>query len=317
MHAHTPPARYDIPWKITITHAFRAFTAFFFTGIHARIDWSKRPRFRDKELAKIGFGDAPDHMIADKLAEVCLRDGSAEWILLHIEVQSQRDTRLTQRVLDYNYRISNEYGRPVTSLVLLADDDPNWRPQAFHREQLGLVQHLSFGTAKLLDHAGHNDALLASHNPFAWLTLVHLSTQQSRHNPRQLYADKLRLTALLFKHRWHRKRIITLFNAMNWMMVLSQPHQRRYWQAILQLEEEQKMKLMNPLEQMFFDDGVEQGLEQGRKEGAVMLLERQLTQRFGPLPKAIHNKLLKASMTQLTAWAVALPAAQSLKQIFQ
>jgi len=165
MPAITPPARYDLPWKIAISHALRAFTAFFFADIHARIDWSRRPRFRDKELAKTGFGDAPDHMIADKLAEVSLRDGG--WILLHIEVQSQRDASLAQRMLDYNYRISEEYGKPVISLVLLGDNDPNWRPSAFHREQLGLVQHLSFGMAKLLDYAGRTDALMASDNPIA------------------------------------------------------------------------------------------------------------------------------------------------------
>ena len=77
------------------------------------------------------------------------------------------------------------------------------------------------------------------------------------------------------------------------------------------------MELMNQLEQMFFDNGMEKGLEQGRKEGAVALLEQQLTHRFGQLPQTVRNKLAKAGMDQLTAWAVALPAAQSLKQLFK
>jgi len=77
------------------------------------------------------------------------------------------------------------------------------------------------------------------------------------------------------------------------------------------------MELMNQLEQMFFDNGMEKGLEQGRKEGAVALLEQQLAHRFGQLPQTVRNKLAKASVDQLTAWAVALPAAQSLKQLFK
>ena len=117
-----PSARYDLPWKTALTHAFRDFVAFFFPELSPKIDWSKRPRFRDKELASIGFGAAPGLMVADKLVEVCLRGG--EWALIHIEVQTQRDTKLARRVLDYNYRIYKEYGRPVTSLVLLADEDP-------------------------------------------------------------------------------------------------------------------------------------------------------------------------------------------------
>lgn len=60
MPATTPPARYDLPWKATLTHAFRAFMVFFFGELCVQIDWSKRPRFRDKELAGIMLGDAPD-----------------------------------------------------------------------------------------------------------------------------------------------------------------------------------------------------------------------------------------------------------------
>jgi hypothetical protein len=60
MPATTPPARYDLPWKAALTHAFRAFMAFFFGELCAQIDWSKRPLFRDKELAGIMSGDAPD-----------------------------------------------------------------------------------------------------------------------------------------------------------------------------------------------------------------------------------------------------------------
>lgn len=61
---------------------------FFFAELCAQIDWSKRPRFRDKELASVGFGDAPNAMVADKLVEVYLRDGGARWVLAHIEVQA-------------------------------------------------------------------------------------------------------------------------------------------------------------------------------------------------------------------------------------
>ncbi|MHA4867377.1 DUF4351 domain-containing protein [Duganella sp. PWIR1] len=330
------PARYDLPWKAALTHAFHPFMDFYFPDFSAHVDWTQRPRFRDKELAGIVIGTVPDAMVADKLVELRLRDGSEHRVLVHIEIQAQRDAALARRVHDYNYHIGKTYGQPVASLVLLADADPNWRPSSFHQQVPGTARGFTFTTAKLLDYAADTDALEASHHPFAWVTLVHLRTQQAHHDPDVLYAAKLHLTGLLFKHRWKRRRIIVLFNVINWMMALPEPHQRRYWQAALRLEKEHEMKLLNPLEQMLFDDyrekgrregleqglekgleqGREQGLAQGRAEGAAALLERLLTQRFGPLPKTVLSKLKKASVAEVEAWGDALAAAESLKEVF-
>jgi hypothetical protein len=316
----TPPARYDSPWKAALTHAFADFMAFFFPDLYAQINWSTRPNFRDNELLGIGFGDTPSGLIADKLVEVRLHDGRVQLALIHIEVQAQRDASLARRVLDYNYRIFKEYGQPVASLVLLADADLNWHPREFHTELMGTVMGISFPTAKLLDYADRADALQALDNPFAWVTLAHLRTQQARHDPDALYAAKWQLTWLLFQHRWSRKRILVLFDVINWMMVLPEAYQDRYWQAIVQLEEERKMKWISPLEQSFINKGLqkglEQGLERGRKEGAAALLERLLTQRFGPLPQAVRNKLAKADVERIEAWSDVLPEAQSLEQLF-
>jgi hypothetical protein len=339
-----PFARYDSPWKAALTHAFRAFMRFFFPVLSAEIDWTKRPRFRDKELAGINLGGKPDGLVADKLVEVALLDGRIQWVLVHVEVQAQRDATLARRVLDYNYRIFTQYAQPVASLVLLADDDPRWLPRAFHNEVLGTVMGISFASAKLMSYAARTEELLASHNPFAWITLAHLRTQQARHDPAQLYAAKWQLTKLLYQHGWRKQRIIVLFKVIDWMMALPELHQERYWRALLKLEKERKMEWISPLEQSFIDkgwrkglkkgleqgmergreQGLEQGLEQGieqglalgRKEGALALLERQLTRRFGALPKTVRSKLAKATLEQLEAWSDALPESQSLKQVF-
>jgi hypothetical protein len=334
-----PSARYDLPWKAAIAHAPRAFLRFFFPALADQIDWHKRPRFHDKELASIGFGNDPHGMVADQLLEVCQRGNDAPWILIHIEVQAQRATSLPKRVLDYNYRIATEYARPVASLVLLADNDPNWRPQAFHHQLYETVMGISYSIAKLLDHASHKHALLASDNPFALLTLAHLHTQQAHHDADLLYAAKLRLTKLLYQHRWSKGRILTLFKVINWMMALPEQYQTRYWQAVIQFGKEQQMKSkpiiewVTPLEEMFMDwgrkEGLEKGLEEGRKkgfeegtelgrrEGAATLLERQLEHRFGPLSNTTRNKLTKADIDQLAAWSETLMEAQSLRQVFR
>ena len=278
-----PPARYDVPWKVALTHAFRAFMAFFFPELCAQIDWSVRPRFRDKELAGIAMVYGPDSMVADKLV-----------------------------------------------------DDDGWRPNTFHNQVLGTVMGISFAAVKLLDFADRTEALMASHNPFALVTLAHLRTQQTGHDADLRYAAKWQLTKLLYQHGWRKQRIIVFFKVINWMMTLPAPQQEVFWRDVLQLGKERKMELnmrrpmewVTPLEQMFLDkgearglekglkQGLEQGLEQGRKEGAAALLERLLTRRFGPLPRTARSKLVKASVEQLAAWSDALEEARSLKQLF-
>jgi hypothetical protein len=180
-------------------------------------------------------------------------------------------------------------------------------------------------------------AASAIDNPIAWVTLIHLRTLQDHHDADKRYAAKLHVTKLLFQHGWNRKRILVLFNVANWMMVLPEAYQRRYWKAVLRMQKERDMELLNPLEQMFLDDAIkkgmkqglekglqkglqkgrQEGLERGRTEGAVALLERLLIQRFGPLPQTVHKRLAKASLAQVEAWSDVLVTAQSLRQVFK
>lgn len=97
------------------------------------------------------------------------------------------------------------------------------------------------------------------------------------------------------------------------MMALPEPHQERFWHAVLKMEKEQKMDWISPFEQSFLD----KGMERGRKAEASAILERQLTRRFGPLPKTVQARLAKASLEKLRAWNDAVLDAPSLKQVFE
>lgn len=251
------------------------------------------------------------------------------WVLVHIEVQAQHDAALAKRIFDYSYRIYKQYGQPVASLALLADENPLWQPCAFHNRVLGTTMGISFATAKLLDYADRIDDLLTSRNPFALVTLAHLRTQHARHDPDRLYAAKWQLTKLRYQRGWGKQRIMTFFRVSNWMMALPPPHQVRYRRAVRKFAKEHKVEWIDPYDQMLMEKaqekgrkeglekGLEKGREEGRKEGAVELLEGQLTQRFGPLPPTVRKRLAKASQEQLAAWSTAMLEAQSLKQVFR
>jgi hypothetical protein len=117
---------YDETWKEAMDLWFEPFVAFFFPQVHRDIDWSRGWQSLDAELRQV----VPDAEFgvkrADKLVRVWRRDGAEAWLLIHIEVQSQYEADFAQRMFVYHYRIFDRYNRQVVSLIVLADDRPNW-----------------------------------------------------------------------------------------------------------------------------------------------------------------------------------------------
>ena len=73
------------------------------------------------------------------------------------------------------------------------------------------------------------------------------------------------------------------------------------------------------------EEGMQSGFLQGRQEGILLgeergqriMLARQLTRRFGPLPTTIEARIQAASLDELDHWGDRLFSAQSLEEIFR
>jgi hypothetical protein len=321
---------YDSPWKRALKHNFADFVAFFFQQYWILIDWRRPHSFHDKELDEAYRDGRPHTLIADLLAEVFLLDGRK--ILLHIEVQAQRDRTLAQRILDYNYGLFRAQRLPVASLVLLADVSKRWRQDVFHTGVLGTELGFRFAVAKVADYAELVEELLLERNVFAWVTAAHLLAQQTHGKPDARYAARWRLTKLLYERGWRKRRIIDLFLVIRWLMALPVELERRLWLNIRRLERRHSVEWISPLEQLFIEkgqkrgvklglaqgrrEGRQEGRQEGRREGAAELLGRQLNRRFGALSPAVQNRLARASEEQLAQWSEAVLDARTLKQVF-
>ena len=143
---------YDSAWKEALEQLFPAFVEFFFPRVHAAVDWPRGCEALDKELQQIVREAAVGRRYADKLFKVWLRDGKEAWILIHVEVQSQRDEDFGERMFVYHYRLYDRYRRPVVSLAVLADDEPEWKPNRFGYNLCGCWIRLRFPMVKLLDY---------------------------------------------------------------------------------------------------------------------------------------------------------------------
>src|SRR5438552_4009474 len=184
---------YDSPWKEALDFYFEPFLALLFPEVHAQIDWSRGYESLDKEFQQVVREAEVGRRYVDKLVKVWTKDGTECWVLIHIEVQTVRDAEFPLRMYVYNYRIFDRYNRPVASLAVLADDDPTWRPDAFHHHLFGCEAGIRFRLVKLLDFAAHEAMLEESANPFAKVVLAHLKARQTQHDPAGRYDWKMRL----------------------------------------------------------------------------------------------------------------------------
>src|SRR5688500_12566646 len=97
--------------------------AFFFPQAHGEIDWTRGYEILDTELSQIVRDAELGPRRVDRLFKVWRASGEEAWILIHIEVQNQRDAGLPKRMFDYHYRIFDKFDREPVSLAILGDDN--------------------------------------------------------------------------------------------------------------------------------------------------------------------------------------------------
>jgi hypothetical protein len=260
---------YDSPWKDALDRYFQAFLALFFPYIHADIDWSRGYEALDKEFQQLVPDAEVGRRYVDKLFKVWRRDGSEQWVLIHIEVQTSPDPKFGRRMFVYNYRVFDRFDREVVSLAVLADDDPAWRPRDFRSGLWACERRLDFPMVKLLDYAGHEDELEASNNPFAKVLLAHLKVLETKSDASARQLWKVRLVRGLYERGFSAADVRELFRLIDWLMELPPALGALFWDEVKRIQEDKKMPFITTPERI----GMEQGLKKGRLEGIETALE--------------------------------------------
>ncbi|WP_254507723.1 hypothetical protein [Anatilimnocola floriformis] len=140
---------FDSPWKEALDGYLQSFIALFFPVMHDEIDWSRGYETLDKELQQITPDAEDGRRYVDKLVQVWRLSGEPEWVLIHVEVQGQEEAAFAQRMFVYNCRLVERYNKPVVSLAVLADENPNWAPAVFRRELWGLFDRVSLSDCEV------------------------------------------------------------------------------------------------------------------------------------------------------------------------
>jgi len=88
----------------------------------------------------------------DKLVKVFLKDGREQFVLCHVEIQSNKGRGdLAERMFRYFYRIWDRYKVPITAIAILADENKGYRPVVYSQEFMGTSLRYDFNSYKILD----------------------------------------------------------------------------------------------------------------------------------------------------------------------
>jgi hypothetical protein len=295
----TSQSDYDSPWKDVLDLFFEDCVEFFFPQAHARIDWSRGFEFLDKELQKITADAAIGRRAVDKLVKVWLKSGQEFWVLIHIEVQGEREADFELRVYIYNFRGFDRFGVPVATFVLLTDDDENWRPTEYQSELLGTELRFKFPAVKFTDYRTRWDELERSLSPFAVIVQGQLIARQTRHNPPERMQRKLSLTKRLYQRGFDKLQIIGLYRFLDWILMLPDALSAEFKDKLNEYEEEQKMKYVTSIERMGIAQGKVEGRVEGRKEAMLEIALQLLPRRYGPLDEDVQAHINALPVEQI------------------
>jgi hypothetical protein len=227
-----------------------------------------------RELQKITRDAAAGKRLADKLFKVWRANGKEAWLLIHVEVQGQRERKFAERMFKYYHRILDRYDRPVVSLAVLCDEQRSWRPDRFVYNNLGCNLDFRFPMVKLIDYRRDEAALEQSANPFAAVILAQLKVLETRHAPATRWQWKLRLVKGLYDRGLKRQQVRQLFRVLDWMLALPSELEQSFRTDLERFEEARRMPYVTSIERLAREEGLREGLQKGIESGIEKGIEK-------------------------------------------
>jgi hypothetical protein len=176
-----PPSSYDTGWKKIVYKFLYKIIEFFFPELYTILDTNVAPEFLDHELQKIAPEGKIGRKLPDVLVKVLTRKGDEQWLICHIELQTQPDPDIAKRMYIYSYRIHSMIGTHPISIVFLADSNPNILPSEYVVTLFpGNVLSYKFLMVKTIDWLPSLEQLKQTDNVVAQILSVYLELQQEQ-----------------------------------------------------------------------------------------------------------------------------------------
>lgn len=306
----------DNAWKSILHAHFKDFMEFFWSKAYEAIDWDKPYQALEQELLEVGLkGDIGKRYI-DKLFQVYLKDGTQQWILIHIEIQHKKDEEFPKRQFVYFYRIFDFYDKDIASMAVLADKHPTWEPKQYYRSIWGSSISRTYETVKLINFKSKKEELLESQNPFAMVVLIQLDAHETTPNDEARILTKLEFFKALHKKGWSNETIRNMYRFLDIMLCLKDDFEIEYEIAAKKIDEGQKMQIMSNIERKAYLEGEQRGEQRGEQGGEAKILTNLLILKFKTIPVLYLNKIENAGTVELEKWALNIFAARTIEEVF-
>jgi hypothetical protein len=192
---------------------FDDFLRFFFDNADEVFDMTRPFEFLDKELEQI-FPTNQDEFYpkyVDKLVKVFTKEGTEEWILVHVEVQGSRDKEFGKRMFTYYYRILDKYDKEITAVAIFTDTNKKFKPRLYERKFMKTNLLFEFNTYKVLEQ--DSQKLAESDNPFALVILTAFTAiKKGKITQEELFDLKIDLARLMLSRQIHKDKIRGMMN---------------------------------------------------------------------------------------------------------
>jgi len=209
------------------------------------------------------------------------RHGVEKGLLVHLEVQSQPDGRLPERMYQYYHRIADRYGSRVVSLAVLADNTCGFRPGAYEVETWGCRIRFEYPTCKLLDL--NLDELECTQNPAAVVIMAHRTAQARARDAVGRKTAKWQLTRRLYERGYGKEHLLKLYRLIDWLIQLPEELEIEFRREVIEYEERKSMPYITSIERL------------GRQEGVILARQKAVLDaleiRFGHLSEPLHQAI--------------------------
>ncbi len=264
------PSRFDIRHKETLTLFLREYFELFFPDLARRMRF-ETAKFLDKELISLldepqnGKKRADHQAITDALILIrIVLDGRPEWILIHWEQQSERETHFERRMFRYFCGIYFKFGRTILPIAMFTDP-AKWRRPISDKFTISLPGHpiceFSYTLIKLRGYKAEKLESRMAENPLAAAYLP-LTDYPKRERP-MIKAKAMRGVARLSKGQ----RQATLFSLVRESLPLNPEEHKQYQEIVRSDPLWQEVSMLESVEDVGYERGWEEGWEGGRQEG--------------------------------------------------